>query len=52
MIAQFPLILCTFLKIEIEDLTGLIEAYQKRTFVDDIDYLQKNLGGTFRSLYT
>lgn len=35
----------SYFNIKIEDLTGLIEAYQKRTFVEDIDYLQKNLGG-------
>ena len=33
-------------EIEIEDLSGLIEQYQKRTFVEDLDYLQKDLGGT------
>ena len=33
-------------EIEIEDLSGLIEQYQKRTFAEDLDYLQKDLGGT------
>jgi hypothetical protein len=36
----------SYIEIEIEDLAGLIEAYQKRTFVEDLDYLQQNLGGT------
>ncbi len=43
---QVSLIITLFsFEIEIEDLTGLIEAYQKRTYVEDIDYLQQNLGG-------
>lgn len=38
-----------FVCIEIEDLTGLIEAYQKRTFVEDLDYLQQKLGGMLKA---
>jgi len=43
---QVSLIITLFsFEIEIEDLSGLIEAYQKRTYVEDIDYLQQKLGG-------